>query len=165
MSYDGALMDADAIVPAVALALGFIGALLVEFVRDGAAVRRERKRRLADLQRQSLLDLQDALAQLGRASSSLATARRRRHADRNEWLAAEDFLVHYETLAEARLPVVTLASRLDDVTLRGLIGNFRETEAALTLAQAPEEAVAWQARLEDTLVPAIERCGELLRQS
>ena len=158
-------MDVDTLVPAVALAVGFLGALLVEWVRDGAAVRRERKRRLADLQRQSLIDLQDALAQLGRAAASLATARRRRHADRNEWLPAEDFLVHYEALAEARLPVVALASRLDDVTLRGLIGSFRETEAALTLAQAPEEAVAWLARLEDTLVAAIERTGELLRQS
>jgi hypothetical protein len=155
----------DAAIPAIALALGFIGAMLTEFVRDGAAVRRERKRRLADLQRQSLIDLQDALAQLARASSSLATARRRRHADRFDWLPAEDFIVHYEALAEARMPVVTLASRLDDVALRGLIGAMRETDAALTAAEAPQDAIAWQARLSDALVPAMERCGELLRQT
>jgi hypothetical protein len=157
-------MDVDTVVPAVALALGFIGALLVEYVRDASAVRRERKRRLADLQRQSLIDLQEALAQLARASSSLATARRRRHADRGDWQPAEDFIVHYESLAEARLPVVTLASRLDDLALRGLIGALREADAALTMAETPEAAVEWLAKLEDAVVAPIERCGELLRE-
>ena len=155
----------DAAIPAIALALGFIGAMLTEFVRDGAAVRRERKRRLADLQRQSLIELQDALAQLARASSSLATARRRRHADRNDWLPAEEFLVHHEALADAHIPGVTLASRLDDVTLRGLVGALREADTALTAAARPEEALERQARLNDALVPALERCGELLRET
>ena len=158
-------MNADTIVPAIALALGFIGAMLVDFVRDGAAVRRERKRRLADLQRQSLIDLQDALAQLARASGSLATARRRRYADRSEWLPGEDFIVHYEALAEARLPVVTLVSRLDDVAIRGLVGALREADASLTAAETPQAAIEGLARLEDTVVAAIERGGELLRQT
>ena len=153
----------DAAVPAIALALGFIGALLIEFVRDGAAVRRERKRRLADLQRQSLLELQDALAQLARASTSLATARRRRQADHGDWRPAEDFLAHYDALADARIPVVTLVSRLDDVTLRGLVGALREADAALTAAPTAQDAIEAQARLQDALVPALERCGELLR--
>ena len=155
----------DAAVPAIALALGFIGAMLTEYLRDGTAVRKERKRRLADLQRQSLIDLQDALAQLARASNSLATARRRRKADRDDWLPAEDFLVHQEALTEARIPVVILASRLDDVALRGLIGALREAEAALTAAGSPEEAIERQADLQDALVAAIERCGDLLRQA
>lgn len=155
----------DAAIPAIALALGFIGALLTEFLRDGAAVRRERKRRLADLQRQSLLDLQDALAQLARAAVSLTNARRRRHADRLDWPPAEDFLAHHDALLDARIPVVTLTSRVDDVTLRGLVGAVREAEAALTAAASPQEAVEAQARLQDALVPALERCGELLRQS
>ena len=155
----------DAAVPAIALALGFVGAMLTEFVRDASAVRRERKRRFADLQRQSLIDLQDALAQLARASSSLAAARRRRHADRDDWLPAEEFIVHYEALAEARMPVVTLVSRFDDIALRGLVGAFREADAALTAAATPQDAVEWQARLSDALVPALERCGELLRQT
>ena len=158
-------MDVETIVPAVALAVGFIGALLVDFVRDGAAVRRDRKRRLADLQRQSLVDLQDALAQLARASSSLAAARRRRQADRGDWLPAEDFIVHYEALAEARLPVVTLMSRLEDIALRGLVGALREADAVLTGADSPQAAIEGLARLEDTVVAAIERCGELLRQT
>jgi hypothetical protein len=155
----------DAAIPAIALALGFIGALLTEFVRDGAAVRRERKRRLADLQRQSLIELQDAIGQLARAASSLATARRRRYTDRNEWLPAEEFLVHYEAVSEARLPVVTLTSRLDDVALRGHVGAVREAEARLTASDTLQDALESQARLGDALVPAIERCGELLRQS
>jgi hypothetical protein len=155
----------DAAVPAIALALGFIGALLLEYVRDGAAVRRERKRRLADLQRQSLIELQDALAQLARASASLATARRRRHADREDWPPPEDYFVHHDALAEARIPVLTLASRLDDVSLRGLVGAVREADAALTAAESPESAVERQSRLQDALVLAVERCGELLRQS
>jgi hypothetical protein len=155
----------DAAVPAIALALGFIGALLTEFLRDGVAVRRERNRRLADLQRQSLLDLQDALAQLARAALSLATARRRRHDDRGDWLSAEEFLAHHDALSDARIAVVTLASRLDDVTLRGLVGVLREAEAALTSAPSPQDAVEWQPRLQDAHVPAIERCGELLRQA
>jgi hypothetical protein len=158
-------MDVDTIVPAVALAVGFIGAMLTEYVRDASAVRRGRKRRLADLQRQSLIDLQDALAQLARASSSLASARRRRHAERNDWLPAEEFIVHHEALAEARMPVVTLVSRLDDIALRGLVGAFREADAALTTAETPQDAIEWQARLSDALVAAIERCGELLRQT
>jgi hypothetical protein len=155
----------DAAIPAIALALGFIGALLTEFVRDGAAVRRERKRRLADLQRQSLIELQDAIGQRARAASSLATARRRRYTDRNEWLPAEEFLVHYEAVSEARLPVVTLTSRLDDVALRGHVGAVREAEARLTASDTLQDALESQARLGDALVPAIERCGELLRES
>lgn len=155
----------DAAIPAIALALGFIGAMLTEFVRDGRAVRRERKRRLADLQRQSLLDLQDALAQLARAAGSLATARRRRYAERGDWPPAEDFFVHDDAVAEARIPVIALTARLDDVALRGAVGALREAEAALTAAATPEEAVEGLTRLGDAIIPALERCGELLRQS
>lgn len=159
------MASVDAAIPAIALALGFIGAMLTEFVRDGAAVRRERKRRLADLERASLIELQDALAHLVRAAGSLATARRRWHADRGDWLPAEEFIVHYEAVSEARIPVVTLVSRLDDVSLRGLVGALRETEAAMIHAGTPQDAIEFQARLGDALVPALERCGELLRHA
>jgi hypothetical protein len=117
------------------------------------------------LQRQSLIELQDAIGQLSRAATSLATARRRRYADRNEWLPAEDFLVHYEAVSEARLPVISFTSRLEDAALREHVGVLREIEVALTTSETPQEALERQARLGDVLVPAIERCGELLRQS
>jgi hypothetical protein len=155
----------DAAVPAIALAVGFIGALLTEFVRDGAAVRRERKRRLADLQRQSLIDLQDAIAQLAGASASLVAARRRRYADRNEWEPAEEFLSHYNALIETRIPVVSLVSRLDDESLRGLVGDVREIEGSVAAATTPQDAIAYQEKLQDAVVAALERCGELVRQN
>jgi hypothetical protein len=155
----------DAAAPAIALALGFIGALLVEYLREGSAVRRERKRRQADLQRQSLIELQDALAQLGRAAASLTTARLRRYVDRSDWPDADEFLVHHEAVIEARIPVVTLASRLDDVTLRGFAGAVREAEAALMATGTPEEVTERQERLNNALIAALERSGELLRQS
>lgn len=67
-------MDTESLLPLVTFILGLGGALVTEAFRDRRASNRERQARQAELQRSTLLGLQDALLELSNVASQLSLA-------------------------------------------------------------------------------------------
>jgi hypothetical protein len=157
-------MDADIWLPLATLVLGWAGAQVTEALRDRRTTTRERLARRAELQRTTLLELQDALRELDRHVSTALAGRfygaRNPTSEKAREMAAEAERHMYE----AENGVVLLVSRLLDAKARDLVHLFL---ASTHDALASVETKARQTIISDlshTYTHAIERLGELLRE-
>jgi hypothetical protein len=137
--------------------------MLTEWLRDARGVRKERARRRQDFQRETLLQLQDALQQLAGSAGSFGSSRAKRAAQTGEWPGPEDLVAHYDALFDARLQVIATSSRVEDETVRTLTTHFLELESQLSSAGNEQDARALYAGLPEALVPLMERIGEQVR--
>jgi hypothetical protein len=160
-------MKAETWLPILTLVLGWAGAQVTEVLKDRRASNRERQARQAELQRTTLLALQDVLLDLtnlvDKAAFTLSVSTRehpneeaKTEAAREEWAARRRL---WEATSKARL----LVSRVEDdearkqatllLNIANGAGDFRLDEAA----QAFEEVQAGYSQVVD-------RLGELIRK-
>ncbi len=156
-------MPTDVWLPIATLILGYAGSLITESRRDARVRARDREAREAarqttrderrdELQRRTLLELQDALANFTRVSFQMHTEGRRN--SRSEERAL---------LATVQLNV--LATRLLDDELRALVQSVQAASEAITIAPrgSPEEADRAEETITERFTKANDRAGELLR--
>jgi hypothetical protein len=113
--------------PVITLALGWVGGLATEALRDRRARKQEREALRAEHQRATLMDLQVALEELEKRTSALIRARMRersapkiamRELQEQEWEARSH-------RTESRAKVSLLKSRVDDEQVRDLVSELR----------------------------------------
>jgi hypothetical protein len=147
-------MDPDIWLPLATLVLGWAGAQVTEILRDRRTTTRERLARRAELQRTTLLELQEGLGAVWRGFLALQL---------EEW--ERDPSGHFAEASREHALIVPrvllLASRVEDERVR---------ESATALAKAghmvPEEPESAQTfrQLRADYAEAVARIGELLRE-
>jgi hypothetical protein len=160
-------MDSDIWLPLATLVLGWAGAQVTEMLRDRRTTTRERLARRAELQRTTLLELQDALAKLWRgvlASMTLELAMlKEEEQEQARWKPTADAS---RGVAITRGRIKLLASRVEDERVRELSITVANASRDISMEDAwrpPEEAISLR-DLEASYSAAVARIGELLRE-
>jgi hypothetical protein len=157
-------MDTDIWIPLATLVLGWAGAQVTEVLRDRRTSDRDRLARRFELQRSTLLNLQDALLELStaaeaaRLADSLAKLDLPDRDDRRLTAWQEK-----QRLWRAKTTAWMFCSRVEDEQARGLA----EEAAAAADGLVPYDAATRDevyARANDSYQRAMERIGELLRE-
>jgi hypothetical protein len=145
-------MDADIWLPLATLVLGWAGAQVTEVLRDRRTTTRERLARQAELQRMTLLELQEGL---GGAFLSFLLA----HLDESELEFSEARRNSRATRERVRL----LTSRVEDARVRELVTTL--VKAADTQLEPTEPESAQRLMdLHAAYREAVARIGKLLRE-
>jgi hypothetical protein len=145
-------MDSDIWLPLATLVLGWAGAQVTEVLRDRRTTTRDRLARRAELQRTTLLELQEALEGVWRGF--LAS-----HLDEEDraGLLAEAYRDWAATSARARL----LASRIEDERVRELATELAKADRLVR--EEPGSVQAYR-EIPADYSEAVARIGELLRE-
>jgi hypothetical protein len=145
-------MDSEIWLPLATLVLGWAGAQVTEVLRDRRTTTRDRLARRAELQRTTLLELQEALEGVWRGF--LAS-----HLDEKDraGLLAEAYQDWAATSARARL----LASRIEDERVRELATALAKTDRLVR--EEPGTVQAYR-EIQAGYSEAVARIGELLRE-
>jgi hypothetical protein len=161
-------MDSDIWLPLATLALGWAGAQVTEVLRDRRTTARERLARRAELQRTTLLELQDALLGLLQGAAGIGTLTLTDLEDEEQLkkLAQANLQV-----AVARGRVELLAARVDDERIRELVTasakvrlGMAEEDPELHRRISAELDMSVSPELEGRFATAVARIGELLRE-
>jgi hypothetical protein len=161
--------------PVVAILAGFLASSAIEFLRDRRTLKREREAReatrretradrRANFQRQTLLELQDSLLELGRTNGQIHHLDTRAYKQTGDWrtqLVPED-LDEKNRSANARTAVLT--SRVHDASVRKMVQEFKENANFETMGRDPESASDAHNLGIRLFVKINERIGELLRK-
>ena len=145
-------MDTDIWLPLATLVLGWAGSQVTEVLRDRRIATQERLARRAELQRTTLLELQDALLELlrGAAGTEFIMLTDLEDEEQRKQIAQANVKV-----AVARGRVELLISRVDDDRVR---------ELATALASVNLRVGEEDPDLERPFSVAVARIGELLRE-
>jgi hypothetical protein len=147
-------MDSDIWLPLATLVLGWAGAQVTEALRDRRTTTRDRLARRAELQRTTLLELQEAL---GGAWGAFLLSQLEEDELERTGLAEKS----REEFGPARARVRLLASRVEDERVRELATAL--TEAGRMVPEEPRSAQALR-DLGAGYKEAVARIGELLRE-
>ena len=161
--------------PVVTTLAGFIAGALTEWFRDWHATRREHQARKAkrtddlfdrqvEFQRQTLLDLQEAIAQLGRATGAIhhQDDMAFRRTGRWERRPVGEDLSEEHRKAVIRTSMLCVRARDDEV--RKLVDQLRTECTHALMAGGPEEAGQVMASAMKVFERANDRIGAVLRQ-
>lgn len=161
--------------PVVTLLMGFGASALGEWLRDVRTIRREREarqarrheeshERRANFQRQTLLDLQESLFVLGRATGSIHHQDRMAYKTTGQWRRNAVTNDVDEGFREAQVRSAILSVRIQDEIVRDYVSRYRTLCVDIGMVGSPERA-------EAALVESItlhdklnERIGMLLRE-
>jgi hypothetical protein len=159
-------MDADIWLPLATLVLGWAGAQVTEMLRDRHTTTRERLARRAELQRTTLLELQDALAALWRGVMARLTIEvAMLHEVEQEQSRWKPVAEASRSLATTRARVKLLASRVEDQHVRELSVAVANGGRDISPEDAwhPETNTSLR-ELEADYSETVARIGELLRE-
>jgi hypothetical protein len=159
-------MDSDIWLPLATLVLGWAGAQVTEMLRDRRTTTRERLARRAELQRTTLLELQDAVVELWRGVvgkvSIEAASLKEGEQEQMPWKPLADLS---RSLAGTRARVKLLASRVEDERVRELSVALASASMDITAEDAWHPETATSVRdFEAAYSEAVARIGELLRE-
>jgi hypothetical protein len=160
--------------PVFTLLLGFAIKFISDAIEHKRALERDREtrrelrrdqlaQRSADFQRQTLLELQDALMDIGRSAGEMHHADRMAYVKSGAWQKQRypEVLSEKNRTAYARTSMLT--GRVRDAVVRDLVKEFKDHATNVTACDAPhlsdrawEEMVSTGQQLHD-------RIGELLR--
>jgi uncharacterized coiled-coil protein SlyX len=160
--------------PVLTLLIGFGAHALFDWLKDRRATERERESRAATrkyqnlerrigFQRQTLLDLQEAVLQLGRATSRINHLDKMAYRENGKWaktLLPDDLDESYRA-AHAR--TFMLAARVLDNSVRELVTKFKDYSAQVGYAKTHDEAERGMRALDGLTDELNERIGERLR--
>jgi hypothetical protein len=157
-------MDSAIWLPLTTLALGWAGAQVTDVLRDRRTTDRDRQARRAEMQRTTLLELQDTLLDWSdRALQAWYTALMAREdtlePDARRTAADEAGI----RLVNACAKVQLLASRVEDEQARELVADLLG-DAPKVHGKDGETADQAIKRISDGYASAIRRIGELLRE-
>jgi hypothetical protein len=162
-------MNAETWLPIVTLVLGWAGAQITEVLRDRRTSDRELQARRAELQRSTLLDLQDVLLEMFNLTTEVSVypplPEKLRRLESEGPLAE---LVEQEREARTRLrgahaKVSLLTSRVIDAKARHAVTLFVAI-SQLATPTSGQPATADSQELSERYHDAIERLGELIRE-
>jgi hypothetical protein len=168
-------MDAETLLPLVTFILGLAGALATEAFRDRRASSRERQARQAELQRTTLLELQDALLELFNLASeadlaafmvTLEDAREQTKNPAAKREAEEDARRATKRLHDADAKARLLISRVQDEQARRAATLFRHAADMVVVVdpKAEELDLTRISRATETYGKAVDLLGKLLRE-
>jgi prefoldin subunit 5 len=161
-------------VPMITAFIGFASGILTEWFRDARAYRRERAARLADrdetrnerrysFQRQSLIDLQDAICEL---MGEVRLGQGQRTAQALVGKSWDDTRVSVENaqkMMTSRDRLVTLQARISDDLTRALTKALLVSVGSVIAAKSKENATEALGTVKDVLDGVSERIGTVLR--
>jgi hypothetical protein len=160
-------MKSEIWLPLVTLALGWAGGIGTEAFRDRRASERERQARQAELQRSTLLELQDALletANLAReANAASYVATLDDLAEGAKRLAEERAREARSQLEKAQSKAGLLASRIQDDQARQAVTTLIAVASMVALFN-PKTDEADLKRLRESFRKAIDLLGKLIRE-
>jgi hypothetical protein len=167
-------MEPEVWVPIATLLLGYVGSLITEAFRDRRqrdreeAARREERRRVrdegaAEFQRETLLRLQEALHDVGRAVSRSVHEDKMTYRKTGKWGRVLPSEETGQAGMEAYRLTHILRVRVFDDELRDLVSEYTETSTRAELAHSEQEAdLNWDASFQ-AFQKANDRIGVLLR--
>jgi hypothetical protein len=168
-------MKAEIWLPILTLAIGWAGAQATEMLRDRRtserereASKREREARQAELQRGTLLELQDALLKVSNSAgdahaASFVTTAVNDRGEPSKQIAEDREREARDRLSRANDGARLLASRVQDDQARQAVKTFL-TVASMAAQFNPETAEADMKRLHGSYRKAIDLLGELIRE-
>jgi hypothetical protein len=161
--------------PVVTLLLGFATKAISDWIdykrglmreREARHAAREEKRyeRRVEFQRQTLLDLQESIAKLSRATGAAHRQDYVAYRKNGEWQKQllTDTIDEEHRSAQSR--VLLLAERVLDDTIRHLADEFRQDGTAVVMARDYPDAEAAMQRMMDISLKLNQRIGEMLRK-
>jgi hypothetical protein len=160
-------MKSESRLPILTFALGWAGAQAIEVFRDRRASKEEREARQAELQRSTLLALQEALLEISNlaeeaAATSFVAAQD--HPDQSSELSAYERVRETEDqLSRAQDKARLLTSRVRDDQARKAATTFL-TAASMVSRFNPETDRADRERLQESYGEAIELLGKQIRE-
>lgn len=153
---------------------GYAAGFVTEWFRDSRTARREREARAekraddlrarrAEFQRQTLLDLQEAMFQLARAAVALHHQDAMTFRNTGVWgrQPVSDELSEGHRAALARTNM--LVARVRDEDIRHLVGQLRAHSAEASISRSEADAGRCIASMMGAQEQANERVGEILR--
>jgi hypothetical protein len=172
----------DVWLPLLALVLGYVFSLLTEAFRDRRQTARERQargdereavkaahveadeRRRRDFQRETLLELQEVLHDLGRTYGAehhvdIMNVRRTGSWRPRPLLSEEISKMSQEANKRSNI----LLARVDDDLLRGFVRDMKDGGGGILLAKSEDQSSEALARSSDAFELANQRIGDLLR--
>jgi hypothetical protein len=157
-------MNAETWLPILTLILGWAGAQITDLIRDRRTNDRERQIRRSEMQRATLLELQDALLELLKRTTELR--RWRLSKGRSEPALVDDVRREGEAIArmgDADAKVELLGSRVLDADARRAVTMFAST-CDLAVPQKGIAEPADMKELSERYTDAIDRLGVLIRE-
>jgi hypothetical protein len=160
-------MTTETLLPLVTFILGLAGALVAEAFRDRRASNRELQARQAELQRTTLLNLQDTLLDLANlareARLAAVTAPLQTSDEAVKWFMNPELRQFLRRLGEASDKIHLLVSRVQDDEARLEVRTF--LDSATGVGNPAKKTVEEQVeQIGETYRKAIERLGKLLRE-
>lgn len=161
-------------IPIATLILGYVGSLVTESFRDKRLATRERlaseaereefrTRRRDDFQRETLIELQDALLEVARQAGDLYHWDLKQHRETGQWGRNPSPSDMDEIARRAHAKASALRVRVLDDELRKLVDEMTRTAVMIALAKSPIDAGGLLHEMSDKLVEVNERLGALLR--
>jgi uncharacterized membrane protein len=172
--------------PAVTLLVGFATSSFSEWLRDGRAGERERAtaeaisgrerdareaarriqlfERRAISQRETLLNLQDAVVKLSRAAGKIHHLDLMEHRKNGTWggnLLPEDLS---DDAHHANVTLMVLTARVRDSHIQEMVQTFRNHASRVGISRTEEAEKEALARMSEVLEPLHQRIGEVLRK-
>jgi hypothetical protein len=134
-----------------------------EAALDGAKRQDDRRLSLDHFQRETLLELQDAVNDMARGSALILVEQVRQAGERSRWehTPVSEDLAEFERGARQR--VATLQTRVLDGQVRGLVSNFISAERRMLFAETQSAASRESEEVAEVVGSILDRTGELIR--
>lgn len=160
--------------PVMTLLIGYLAGFLSEWFRDRRTTIREREARQAmrttviadrraEFQRQALLELQDAVSQLARATGVIHHQDTMAYKSSGKW--GQNRLINNwdEEFRKAQVRTTILAARVRDDVVRGLVERFRNDCTDVIVATTQPDSDNYLMKSFDTNNALQERVGIVIR--
>jgi hypothetical protein len=161
--------------PVLTLFLGFAASWISEWFRDGRTIKREREAREAasrvqrserrtNFQRETLLNLQDSVAKLARATGRMHHLDEMEHRKTGKWRSSR-FPENLNADAhQSNVSVMLLTSRVRDDDIRELAETFRRAANEVPICPNAEAAGNSLAKMAEALGSLHQSIGKMLRK-
>jgi hypothetical protein len=163
------------VTPVVTLLLGYAPKSISELVGHQRALEREREARevarrdklnehRTDFQRQTLLDLQEALLNLTRTAGATHHEDIMAHRRTGEWQKQRIGEELNENVCLAMVRTAILGVRVHDDLVREMVQQCRDYASTVSISPSPNDSEVAMAAMGSTLEELNQRVGELLRK-
>jgi hypothetical protein len=169
------VLDTGALLPVVTLVIGYLLKSSSDWVQHRRTLNRDRETRQADrsaqlaerrtdFQRQTLLDLQEAVMDVARTTGAMHHHDQMGYRNTGQWQRALYPADLDAAAAAAMRHTSILMVRVRDVFVRELVRRFREHSARVTTRASKEVSESELAEMATVFEELQHRIGELLRQ-
>jgi hypothetical protein len=167
--------SSSAWIPLLSALGGYLVSAVTEYFRDRRASKREREARDAarhlqqlerrtNFQRQTLLELQEAVQQFGRTSGTAYFVMREDFQSTGKWGEVEFSDKLNSERLQATTKIIMVSVRVRDERVRELTAQLKKSGDAIFSARSKAEAQAAYGKMIASIGPFHDRVGEVLRK-